>query len=88
MSEPKTVLEAPPATVKDVSIALLQGRLPLAVALAVWRAAHGLRLTDVSERCGYQPTAVSAMLHDPKRTPGVRAAVEALIGYQEGRDAD
>lgn len=80
----KTKTITPPdPDVAGIVKAMIKGEERLEVALAAWRERHGLRLTDVSRMIGYQPSAVSAMLHDPARLPGVRDAVAQLIGYRE-----
>ncbi len=79
--EPKP--EATLADVSEIIRRLIEGTEPLETALALWRECHGLRLTDVSERIGRRPSAVSSMLHDPDRVPRVRRDVARLIGYQE-----
>ncbi len=73
----------PTPDINEIATAMIRGTASLEVALAAWREAHELRLTDVSAQIGRSPGAVSAMLHNPKRCPEVRLAVAKLIGYEE-----
>ena len=69
-----------------LALGLLDRTVSLEVALAAWRRERNLKLTDVSQLIKRGAGAVSAMLHDPQRCPGVRLEVAALIGYEERVD--